>query len=137
MNISREEKKVEAIRRMEKVGYWKRAKEAFRRQNKVFVNEPPVGAVYDLEPDLADKVREFEEEYDALVYMVVRSFMWFGVCDSLLYVSDHEEEWDQDMDDLRNGYAFTYTINKDAPDCSEFGTIGIRLGAGAGLVRVA
>ena len=136
MNVSREEKKIEAIKRMEKMGYWGRAKEAFRRRNAVFVNEPPFGAVYDPEPDLAEQIKSFEEENNALVYIVVRAFTVFGVLDSLLYVSDYPEEWEMDNDDIKDGIAMTYTINKDSPDCSEFGSIGYRLGSGAGLIRV-
>lgn len=137
MKISREEKKLEALNRMEKIGYWKQAKEKFRRSDKIYVNEPPFGAVYDLDPVIKEEVEKFEAEHDALVYMVVRAFTSFGMMDSLLYVGDNAEEWEMDNEDLSNGYAFTYTINHDAPDCSEFGSIGFRLGAGAGLVRVA
>ena len=137
MKISREEKKLEAIKRMEKIHYWKQAKEKFRRNDKIFVNEPPFGAVYELDPVIKEEVEKFEAEHDALVYMVVRAFTAFGMMDSLLFVGDNADEWEMDNEDLSNGYAFTYTINHDAPDCSEFGSIGFRLGAGAGLVRVA
>ena len=137
MNVSREQKKEEALRRMKKIRYWAQAKEAFRRSNRVFVNEPPFGAVYDLEPELAELVKGFEEENNALVYMVVRAFTDFGKMDSLLYVSDYPEEWEMDYEDLSDGIVMTYTVNYDMPDCSEFGSIGFRLGAGAGLVRVA
>ena len=137
MNVSRELKKEEAIKRMQKIKYFGRAKEAFRRSGTVFVNEPPWGAVYDMEPELAERVKAFEEEHNALVYMVVRAMTSFGLMDSLLYVSDYEEEWEMDNDDLRHGYAMTYTINYDAEDCSEFGSIGFRMGSGAGMVRVA
>ena len=137
MMVSREEKKVEALNRMKKWGYWGRAKEAFRKSNKVFVNEPPFGAVYDPEPYLAEDIKKFEDENNALVYMVVRAFTQFGVMDSFLYVSDYPEEWDMDNEDIGQGIAMTYTINRDMPDCSEFGSIGVRLGSGAGLIRVA
>ena len=137
MNVSREQKKEEALKRMKKIRYWAQAKEAFRRSNRVFVNEPPFGAVYDLEPELAEMVKNFEEEHNALVYMVVRAFTDFGKMDSLLFVSDYPEEWEMDDEDLSDGIAMTYTVNYDMPDCSEFGSIGFRLGAGAGLVRVA
>lgn len=137
MNVSREEKKAEAILRMKELGYWGRAREAFRKSNKVFVNEPPFGAVYDPEPDLADRIKEFEKENNALVYMVVRAFTKFGQMDSLLYVSDYPEEWEMDHDDIKDKIVMTYTINYDMPDCSEFGSIGFRLGSGAGLIRVA
>lgn len=137
MMVSREEKKTEALRRMQKMGYWGQAREAFRKRNAVFVNEPPWGAVYDPEPELAEKIKKFEEENNALVYMVVRAFTAFGVMDSLLYVSDYKEEWEMDDEDIDNKIVMTYTINNDMPDCSEFGSIGFRLGSGAGLIRVA
>lgn len=137
MNVSREDKKVEALSRMKKFGYWGLAREAFRRRNAVFVSEAPIGAVYDMEPELKERVEEFEREHDALVYMVVRAFTAFGRMDSLLYVSDCREEWGMDNEDIGCGIAMSYTINWDAPDCSEFGSIGVRLGAGAGLLRTA
>lgn len=137
MKISMEEKKQEALERMKLWGYWGNAREAFRRRNQVFVNEPPFGAVYDMEPELAESVKEFEKEHDALVYMVVRAFTDFGKMDSYLYVGDDKDEWEQDREDIRDKIVFSYTVNYDMPDCSEFGSIGVRLGAGAGLVRVA
>ena len=137
MNVSREEKKIEAVKRMEEMHYWKQAKESFRRRDRVYVNEPPWGAVYDLEPALAEEVKKFEDENNALVYMVVRSFTNFGTMDSLLFVSDYPEEWEMDHEDIKDGIVMSYTINYDMPDCSEFGSIGFRLGSGAGLIRTA
>ena len=137
MNVSREEKKVEAINRMKMLGYWGQAREAFRRRNAVFVNEPPFGAVYDPEPELAKDIENFEKENNALVYMVVRAFTRLGKMDSYLFVSDYPEEWEMDRDDIKSKVVMTYTVNYDMPDCSEFGSIEFRLGSGAGLVRVA
>ena len=136
MNISREEKKAEAIKRMKKLRYWSQAKEAFRRSNKVFVTEPPMGAVYDPEPELAERIKKFEEENNALVYLVVRAFTNFGKMDSLLFVSDYPEEWDMDNEDLNDWIVMSYTINYDMPDCSEFGSIGVRPTIAGGLLRV-
>ena len=137
MKVSIEEKRAEALKRMEMMGYWGRAREAFRKSKKIFVNEPPFGAVYDPEPEVAEAVKKFEDEHNVLVYMIVRAFTDFGKMDSYLFVADDKDEWDYDRDDIRNKIVFTYTVNYDAPDCSEFGSIAFRLGAGAGLVRVA
>jgi primosomal protein N' len=81
-------------------------------------------------------VEDFEAEYDALVYLVVRSYTEMGVLDSYFYVSDHKEEWDMDYDDLSDGYAMVYVYNQDEPAFSEFGSIGWRE-AGGGIVRTA
>lgn len=137
MNVSMDKKKAEAIERMKMMGYWGNARKAFSQSNKVFINEPPFGAVYDMDDWLAEEVKKFEEENNALVFMVVRAFTSFGKMDSLLYVSDYEEEWEIDREDIKYGVAMSYTINYDMPDCSEFGSIGFRLGAGAGLIRTA
>lgn len=137
MNVCFAEKKVEAMNRMRAIGYWGRARNAFRQSGKVFVNDPPFGGVYDMEPEVAANVKKFEEENNALVYMIARAYTKMGKMDSYIYVSDNKEDWADDNEDLRNGIAFSYTVNKDAPDCSEFGSIGFKMGVGAGMVRVA
>lgn len=137
MNISRAEKKAEAISRMKMIGYYGPAKEKFRRSNKVLVNEPPFGGVYDCEDSVQAAIDEFEHRTNGLVYLVTRVKMEFGIYDSFLYVSDNKDEWEDDRLDLRHGEVFTYTVNKDDANDGEFGYIGFRMGAGAGLVRTA
>lgn len=135
MNITREIKKEEAIRRMKSLDIINDAINQFKREDIVMVSEPPFGALYWLNDEEKEMVEEFEEEYDALVYMVVRSFTNFGKMDSLLYVSDYEEEWEMDNADINDGYIMSYVINHDMPDCSEFGSIAIRSVSG-GLLRI-
>lgn len=137
MNISREEKKAEAIKRMRKLGIWNQAIREFKDHDIVLVTEPPIGAVYTLEDELKDRVAEFEEQHNALVYIVVRAFTQFGKMDSLVFVSDYPEEWGMDNEDLNDGYVLTYTINYDMPDCSEMGSIIVRKTVAGGLERIA
>ena len=136
MNVSREEKKAEAIKRMRKLGIWNQAIREFEDHDIVLVTEPPIGAVYTLEDELKDRVAEFEEQHNALVYIVVRAFTEFGKMDSLVFVSDYPEEWDMDNEDLDDGYVLTYTINYDMPDCSEIGSIIVRKTVAGGLERI-
>lgn len=136
MNISIEEKKAEAIRRMKMLGIFPETIKQFEA-GYVSRSEPPFGAYYWVDGEELEALRKFEEEHDCLVYTVVRSYTSIGLMDSYLFVGDDVEEWELDRDDLENGYAFTYTVNHDAPDCSEYGTIGIKLAAAAGLVRTA
>ena len=137
MNIPIEEKKTEAIERMKKIGLFPHAIKDFRLNGIVQVSEPPNGCLYYLEPEVLERVKAFEDECEALVYLVVRSYTEFGKMDSYLYVSDHKEEWGMDNEDLEDGIAMTYTYNYDAPWCSEFGSIGFRLTSAAGIVRTA
>lgn len=136
MNISIEKKKAEAIRRMKMLGIFPETIKQFEA-GYVSRSEPPFGAYYWVEDEELEALRKFEEEHDCLVYTVVRSYTSIGLMDSYLFVGDDIEGWELDRDDLENGYAFTYTVNYDAPDCSEYGTIGIKLAAAAGLVRTA
>lgn len=136
MKVSIEEKKQEAIRRMKKIRLWSAVVQNFKKNNLVFVTEPPMGAVYTLEPELKEEVEKFEKENDALVYIVVRSFTNFGKMDSLLFVSDYPEEWEFDNQDLEDRIAMTYTINWDMPYCSEMGSIAFRNTPAGGLERV-
>lgn len=134
MNISIEEKKAEAIRRMKMLGIFPETIKQFEA-GYVSRSEPPFGAYYWVEGEELEALRKFEEEHDCLVYTVVRSYTSIGMMDSYLFVGDDVEEWELDRDDLKEGYAFSYTVNHNAPDCSEFGTIGIKLSVAAGLVR--
>ena len=135
MQVERDVKKIEAMMRMKKLRIWNEAIKSFRKHDLVLVTEPPIGAVYTMEPELEAEVRKFEKEHNALVYMVVRSFTTFGKMDSLLFVSDYEEEWSMDREDIEDGIVMTYTINWDMPDCSEMGSIAVERTAAGGLIR--
>ena len=135
MKISREIKKQEALKRMKALGIINDAIKQFRDDDIVMVSEPPFGGLYWLEDHEKEMVRKFEEENDALVFMIVRAFTNFGKMDSLLFISDYDEEWEYDNEDIKDGYVLTYTINHDMPDCSEMGSIVVK-SVGGGLVRV-
>lgn len=135
--ISREEKKAEAIRRMKKMGVYSEAIRQFETEGLVCVSEPPLGGLYWLNEEEKKMVKDFEEQYNTLVYIVIRSFTSLGKMDSLLYVNDYKEEWDMDTEDLENNAVMAYVVNHDMPDCSEFGAIGWELTMAGGLQRTA
>ena len=134
MNITREVKKEEALKRMKALNIFDAAIREFKNEDIIMVSEPPIGGLYYLEDHEKEMVKEFEEKYNALVYMVVRAFTNFGKMDSLLFVSDYDEEYEMEMEDIEDGIVMSYTINHDMPDCSEFGSIGVK-SIGGGLVR--
>lgn len=105
------------------------------RQNAIFN-----GILYHLneeeEEDVIQKIKEFEEKYGGIVYHVIMTNTQNGLMYSCLYVSKHDDEWDMDNEDLKQGYCYAYVYNKDCPDCSEVGSIGIRPVNG-GLERIA
>lgn len=133
MKITREMKKEEAIKRMKALDIINDAINQFKTDDIVMVSEY-MGALYWLNDEEKEMVRKFEDENDALVYMVVRSYTNFGKMDSLLFVSDYDEEWEMDHEGIKDGYVLSYTKNYDDPWCSEMGSIGVKPMFG-GLVR--
>lgn len=137
MKITKEEKKAEAIRRMKMLEIFPETVRQFEKQNLVSISEPPLGAFYWCDEEQRKIINQIEEEYNLLVYMGIMSYTEFGQMLSLLYVSDHKDEWDDDNQNLLNEEAMTYTYNYDAPDCSEFGYIMFKKTPAAGLKRTA
>lgn len=139
MNISMEEKKVEAIARMKKLGIFPQTIKQFEDEGYISISEPPFGAFYWAEDEDLERIRQFEAEHNALVYVVIRSYTNIGKMDSMLFVSDYPEEWEMDRGDVAGDVAnwqqVAYVYNHDAPDCSEMGAIGIAPTAAAGLCR--
>lgn len=134
MSVSREIKKVEAIKRMRAMGVFPDAIKQFKNADIVMVSEPPLGGLYWLNDEEKEMVHKFEQENNALVYLVVRSFTNIGKMDNLFYVSNYDDEWEMENDDLKDHYAFVYVVNHDMPDCSEFGSIAWK-SIGGGVLR--
>ena len=132
--INREEKKLEAIERMKTLGIFQKTIRQFGEEDIISISEPPLGTFFWAKDEDLERIKKFEETYDALVYLVVRSYTTIGKMDSYLYVGD-SEEWELERNDLKNGEPLVYVYNHDAPDCSEIGFIGIERTAAAGLMR--
>ena len=67
---------------------------------------------------------EFEKEYKAYVYLILISHSNIGTCYNFLYVSNNEDEWEMDNEDLKYGTPIVYCHNRDM-EIDEFGSIGI------------
>ncbi len=140
MNISREIKKEEAIKRMKALELFAPCVKAFKDRNEVQLTEP-TGGLYEFSSNenLTAKVQEFEKKNNALVYHVIHTPMRLDgeVMDmyNFLYVSDYQEEWEVDNADIKEGYVFAYVWNKTIDYFSEFGSIAVK-GMFGGLVRV-
>lgn len=133
MTITREMQKAEAIKRMKALKVIPEAIRQFEQDDLVNCSEG--GALYWLDDEQKKMVAEFEEEYNALVYMVIHNQTEFGELYNMLYVSQHEDEWQYDNEDLKDGYAYAYVKNVTYEDFSEIGGIAIDNRFG-GIVRV-
>ena len=89
------------------------------------------------EPELLEKIKEFEAETGSLVYAVTHELFEFGECYSFLCVSKYEEEWEYTLEsEDQYNIAWAYVWNKTDEWCSEFGSIGIKSLWG-GIARIA
>lgn len=133
MSELRERQKAEAVKRMRKLGIMEQPIKEFEEKGKLNLSENG-GFLYWLNEEEQKMVDDFEKENNSLVYHVIKARFEFGLTYSLLYVSEYVDEWIMDMEDLGDGRSLAYVVNVDAPDCSEFGTIGIRPSIG-GVAR--
>lgn len=134
MKVPFERKKQEALDRMKMLNLFENAIRDFQQDNKVNMSE--CGFLYWLDDEQTKMVSEFETEHDALVYHVIHNYTEFGELLTFFYVSDHEEEWEYDRADLKDGYACAYVKNLDEDAFSEFGSVAFKEQFG-GLVRTA
>jgi len=141
MNATTEEKKAEAIARMKLWGIFSPIVRAFETKGTVAESTPPFGACFWLNDAQKERVRQFEQEHNALVYHVIHHTAIFGGTDKFeleeyLYVSKYPEEWAYDRAHIEEGQQLVYSYNLTAPECSELGYIGIKRTPAGGLARV-
>lgn len=138
MSIPKEDKKHEAVIRMKALGISPETIRQFEQEGLVSICEPPMDAFYRAQGEDLEHIRAFEEEHNALVYVVVRSYTTFGKMDTFLFVSDYPDEMENDgcaVQHPEDG-VLAYVYNHDAPDCSEFGDVGLKRTPAAGLIRI-
>ena len=133
MENLREKQKQEAIERMKMLKIYSQAIKEFEKENVINVSEHG-GILFWIDDEQQEMIKRFEEKYNAVVYHVIHNYTEFGELYSLLYVSQHENEWDYDKDDIKHNIALCYVVNKDEENFSEFGSIGIKPQYG-GVIR--
>ena len=101
MNITIENKKQKAVELMNRLDIYKPYIKGFKDKNSVCFYENFGGFWAYQEPELMAKIKEFEEQYNVLVYAVTHEYTDFGECYDFLYISDHEEEWDEILDNVK------------------------------------
>ena len=138
MNTTREQKKSKALELMKTLDIYKPYIKAFKDNDTICVFENFGGYYIDKDSKLYNEIKNFEEENDCLVYAVTHEYTDFGECYDFLFVSDYEDEWEYiiSYSDQNRHVIFSYVLNNDMPDCSEFGDITIQT-FGGGVRRIA
>ena len=129
--------KTEAIRRMKALKMHQNTIDEFRDKDKLNVSTMNKGILYWINKEQEAYVKAFEEEYGALVYHVIHDHTSIGELLTMLYVSQDEETWKEDMEYLQNeGFAYAYVKNLDDNWCSEIGGVWVEAING-GVRRIA
>lgn len=129
-----EKQKFEAVKRLKMLGLYPTVITDFEKKGKLYLSESD-GILFCLSEDEKEMIKQWEQEQNSLVYHVVKTNTNFGLLYSLLYVSDTEDEWEMESDDVNELTPFVYVVNKTEPMFSEFGSITI-MPKNGGLVRV-
>lgn len=131
------DKKREALQRMKALELLPECIKAFEERNEIWISEIN-GILFDLSqrPNIVKRINEFEEEHNALVYHCIYTNTEFGTLITIFYVSDHEDEWALDWEDMEEHHALCYVINLEDEQCSEIGDI-IYESKNGGLIRIA
>lgn len=136
MNITMQQKKNKAIQIMQKLDIYTPYIRGFQEENQVYFFEAFGGFWAYQEPELMAKIKEFETQYNVLVYAVTHEYTDFGECYDFLYIPDDKSDWKYMlMPQKTMFYVSAYVWNKSDDMCSEFGTIGIR-SFGGGIKRI-
>ena len=132
-NTLHEKQKTEAVSRLKLMGVREDVRRKFEEDGIVMLC---VSEQYrPVDEETAEAIREFEREHDATVFLAVRMFAFVADLDALLFIGKYEEEWESQQNDLRDGYAMSYCINRDYPECSEMGDIAFRVTKDGAIVR--
>lgn len=132
MLVGREEKQSEAIERLNRLNAASDVVDGFK---KGVIKLSENGECLLISEEQKKMIKLFEKKHNTLVYHVIRQNTKFGQMYNLLYVSDCKSDWDSERDDIDDGILMAYVVNTVNPDCSEFGSIGVKSGLN-GLLRV-
>ena len=135
--MTREEMKKEAIERMKQLEILPTAIKEFDNEDKL--NFSLDGILFWLDDEKKQLVKEFEEQTGGLVYHVIwGTYLFDGekvTMTSLLYVSEHEEEWELEREDLKYNSPIAYVVNDEWNE-KALGSIEVKPAFG-GVLRVA
>lgn len=112
-SVSREKQLNEGVKRLRKLCVMPNVVTEFKEGK---LNRSDYGGIlYWLDDKEAKMVKAFEKENNAVVYHVIKSYSQFGELYSLLFVSQYEDEWEMDNNDLDEDLTFAYVVNVDFP----------------------
>ncbi len=137
MKATKEQMKQEALARMKLLDLYPYTVRRFDEEGLIYCSwGVSGGALFLLTDEIREVVEKFENQTGYLVYYVIENHTSIGHMLTLLYVSTEMDEWPAHKQDLQDGCPLAYVENLTYPDCSEFGSVGVKPFNG-GVVRTA
>ena len=142
MSVTRNEMKNEALARMRILKIRENAVNDLEKNDIVTVSFFGCGILFWHTDKQIELIKKFENQYNCLVYHAITSTTENEELLTLLYVSQYEDDWPTDREDLKNydpryGYsimAYVYNLTNDI--FSGFGRVCVKP-KNSGLVRTA
>ena len=119
----------EAVKRMKVLNLPKEMIGSFEKNGTIYNAQN--GTFTELNERQKAEIAKFETERNARVFLIITTAMNLDfeaepqIHESYLYVSEWDDEWESDMEELINSTPFVYVNNVNIPYFSEFGRIQI------------
>ena len=133
--VTEEEMIQEANRRMRILQLHINARNEFKDEHRINKSDDNMGILFWLDEKEEEMVKELEKKYNFMVYHIIHTLSNLGETYEILFVSKIKEEWFDEREDLKNGFAMARVEVINSPENSEFGYIGVEARNG-GVVRV-
>lgn len=119
--MTKQEMKNEAIARMKMLKIYGNAIRDFRKKDRVLNKSEGYGALYWLNDEEKEAVKDFEERTGNMVYTCILNHYEFGECLTMLYVSKDPLDWKGERREVINREPWVYVYNKTFDYESEIG----------------
>jgi len=125
--VLKAKQKQEALVRMEIIGIRQPLIDIFKEDDIPYCSLSSEQAFGVLDDEATSCLQIFEQEHNALVYHSVITLTSIGLHIAMFYVSENQEEWEDDRTILKEGLTYAYIENMDDKMCSEIGSIEFKI----------
>ena len=118
--VTEEEMIQEANRRMRILQLHINARNEFKDEHRINKSDDNVGMLFWLDKEEEEMVKKLEKKYNFMVYHIIHTLSNLGETYEILFVSKIKEEWFDEREDLKNGFAMARVEVINSPENSEF-----------------
>lgn len=127
MNIDLKKIQIEeAVKRMKKLNLDEKIINDFKLDENIYCSYEKGSAIVLASEDILDLLDIMSKTNKAILFHIIESKMEYGLCYNLLYVSEYQEDWNEENTLLDKGYIYSYVINMNYPKNIDFGLIKVK-----------